>query len=77
MRYLLAGAFVAFTAWGAAWGATTASPVKIADVAMQGDMDTVRSLVKQHRATSTPRSPMAVRHCCGPLTGTTKRPLNN
>src|SRR5271169_4901566 len=44
MRFLLAGTLVAI----AAWGAPTAVPVKIADVAMKGDMDTVRSLVKQH-----------------------------
>src|ERR1700722_14527856 len=40
MRSLLAGAFFAITAWGAT------SP--IADVAMKGDMDAVRSLLKQH-----------------------------
>ena len=40
MRSLLAGALFAFTVWGAT------SP--IADVAMKGDMDAVRSLVKQH-----------------------------
>lgn len=40
MRFLLAGAFFAI----AAWGATT----PIADIAMKGDMDAVRSLVKQH-----------------------------
>jgi len=40
MRFLLAGAFFAITAWGAT------SP--IADVAMKGDMDAVRSLLKQH-----------------------------
>ena len=39
MRFLLAGAFFALTAWAV-------SPV--ADVAMKGDMDAVRSLVKQH-----------------------------
>src|SRR3984957_13815850 len=40
MRFLLAGAFFALAAWGAT------SP--IADVAMKGDMDAVRSLLKQH-----------------------------
>jgi ankyrin repeat protein len=40
MRFLLAGAFFAVAAWGAT------SP--IADVAMKGDMDAVRSLLKQH-----------------------------
>jgi uncharacterized protein len=40
MRFLLAGAFFAITAWGAT------SP--IADVAMKGDMDAVRALLKQH-----------------------------
>jgi ankyrin repeat protein len=40
MRFLLAGAFLAVAAWGA--------NVPIADVAMKGDMDSVRALVKQH-----------------------------
>jgi uncharacterized protein len=40
MRFLLAGAFFAASAWAAI------SP--IADVAMKGDMDALRSLVKQH-----------------------------
>lgn len=42
MRLLLAAAFFAVTAWCAAGS--------IADVAMKGDSDTVRSLVKQHPA---------------------------
>src|ERR1700679_3769359 len=43
MRSLLAGAVLAVAAFGA-----TTNPVHIADVAMKGDMDAVRSLVKQH-----------------------------
>jgi ankyrin repeat protein len=44
MRFLLTGALLASVAFGAAFGATT----QIADVAMKGDMDTLRTLVKQH-----------------------------
>ncbi len=40
MRFLLAGAFFAVVAWGAN------SP--IADIAMKGDMDALRTLIKQH-----------------------------
>ena len=46
MRALLAGALIAVAACGAT--TSTSSPVKIADVAMKGDMDALRSLVKQH-----------------------------
>ena len=46
MRALLAGALIAVAAWGAT--TSTSSPVKIADVAMKGDMDTLRALIKQH-----------------------------
>ena len=48
MRRFLAGALVAVAAWGAT--TSTPSPVKLADVAMQGDMDALRSLVKQRSA---------------------------
>ncbi len=45
MRFLLAGALrLSPSGLGAAFGATT----PIADVAMKGDMDAVRSLIKQH-----------------------------
>jgi uncharacterized protein len=40
MRFLLAGAFFAVVAWGANG--------TIADVAMKGDMDSLRALIKQH-----------------------------
>jgi uncharacterized protein len=40
MRFLLAGAFFAVVAWGANGS--------IADVAMKGDMDSLRALIKQH-----------------------------
>jgi uncharacterized protein len=48
MRALLAGALMAVVACGAATSTSTSSQVKIADVAMKGDMDTLRTLVKQH-----------------------------
>src|ERR1700733_3039613 len=44
MRFLLTGVLLASAAFGAAPGTTT----QIADVAMKGDMDAVRALVKQH-----------------------------
>src|SRR5579862_1182397 len=46
MRALLAGALIAVAACSAA--TSTSSPVKIAEVAMKGDMDTLRTLIKQH-----------------------------
>ncbi|HEX5227245.1 MAG TPA: ankyrin repeat domain-containing protein [Bryobacteraceae bacterium] len=46
MRVLLAGALLAVSAWAA----TNSEHVKIAEVAMKGDMDAVRALVKEHPA---------------------------
>jgi ankyrin repeat protein len=46
MYRLLAGALFAVAAWGAT--TSTSSLVKLADVAMKGDMDELRSLLKQH-----------------------------
>src|SRR5580704_15468824 len=48
MRRLLAGALFVVAGWGAA--TSTSSPVKLADVAMKGDSDELRSLLKQHPA---------------------------
>jgi ankyrin repeat protein len=48
MRFLLTGALLASLAFGAAFGTAFGASTQIANMAMKGDMDAVRSLIKQH-----------------------------